>query len=188
MRKMDSVKKAEAKLLFESLGVKPQAIADRFQVSRTVIDRLIVDENWKEPRPGQVDSAAKAAALMKLDGKQVRVSDMDKNAMQEMEKKLAREAADVLVLHRGDWEDHRRVFGSCVFSDIEQAKAAKMSAEAIMLRQKGERETYEIAANKRPMDTYEEQLKKLAGDAQSVTVQTVTMEMRDERVIEGEAQ
>lgn len=183
---MDAVKKAEAKLLFESLGVKPQAIADRFGVSRTIIDRMIVDENWKEPRPGVVDSAAKAAALMKLEGKQVRVSDMDKDAMREMEKKLAREAADVLALHRNDWEQHRQVFGSCVFSDIEQAKAAKMSAEAIMVRQKGERETYEITTNKRPMDTIEEQLKKLAGETQSVTLQTLTMEMRDERVIEGE--
>ena len=55
--------------------------------------------------------------------------------------------ADVIERHRADWSEHRKLFTlQEIKDDFEQGKAAKISAEMLALRQKGERAAYGLDA------------------------------------------
>jgi hypothetical protein len=189
MRKMDDAKWKEAQILYEDFGMNPEQIARNFDVSRPLVDQRISKFNWVKPEPGKLTSPVKAAAIAKAQGvERVKLSDMTRDAMKEVEKRLAQEGSQIIALHREDWQAHRQVFGACATTDIEQARAAKASAEAIILRQKGERETWDIVSNRSSTDSYEEQLKQLVKDADSVQVSSIRMEFgnNNSNAIEGE--
>ena len=63
-------------------------------------------------------------------------------------KKHTREAAediraDVIERHRTDWARHRNLFGlDAIAADFDTGKSAKISAEMLAIRQKGERAAY----------------------------------------------
>lgn len=51
--------------------------------------------------------------------------------------------ASILEAHRGDWEQHRELFTlQAIADEFEQGKSAKISAEMLQIRQKGERDAY----------------------------------------------
>lgn len=55
--------------------------------------------------------------------------------------------SDVLERHRADWDQHRKLFGlSAIADDFEAGKKAKISAEMLLLRQKGESAAYGLDA------------------------------------------
>lgn len=186
MRKMDDAKWKEAQILYEDFGMNPEQIAKKFDVTRPLIDQRIAKYEWKRPDHGTIGSPVKAAAIAKAQGlERVKLSDMTRDAMKEVEKRLAKEGGEIIALHRNDWMEHRKVFGSCATSDIDLAKAAKASAEAIMLRQKGERETWDIVSNRSSTESYEDQLKQLVQEADAVQVNSIRMEFNN-HAIEGE--
>lgn len=59
--------------------------------------------------------------------------------------------ADVIDRHRSDWAEHRKNFKiSEIKDDFENGKKAKISAEMLLIRQKGERAAYGLEDNGAP--------------------------------------
>ena len=129
---------ADPALTFEALGAE-------LGVSKQAISDKCKKENWQRtPDMKSIRERAQLKAdkreLDKLDGKLDTSS--TKIALE------AREAAediraDVIERHRTDWARHRNLFGlDAIAADFDTGKSAKISAEMLAIRQKGERAAY----------------------------------------------
>lgn len=126
-----------------------ESVARGLGVSRVAVTKHALKHGWE--RVQSLASIA-AAAQRKADAKVApQLSGGDKVAAevaQEAAKRLSAEAAvdvraDVIDRHRSDWAEHRRLFTlGAIAADFELGKSAKISAEMLQIRQRGEQAAY----------------------------------------------
>jgi hypothetical protein len=111
-------------------------------VSRVAASKRAAKEAWARPTNlAQINEQAQLQADAKVSPKPSEVSD-------ETLKKTAEQAAvqvraAVLELQREDWKLHRESFTlESVVGNFEKGKEAKISAEMLAIRHRGEREAY----------------------------------------------
>lgn len=134
---------AKARELWESDPTANfETIAGLFGVSRVAVSKRAAGEGWEKVQPlASINEAAQLRADAKVSGETDKVSG-------ETRKRATVEAAidvraDVLERHRADWASHRKHFSlDAIAEEFENGKKAKISAEMLLLRQKGERAAY----------------------------------------------
>lgn len=111
-------------------------LAQKFGVSHQAIQKRAKAEEWGDGADvGEAvrrKVAAKVAGVVATDNPQKKAAAIDA---------AATKVVAVVELHQQEWSDHRESFGS-VPDSIEDGKLAKISAEMLMLRQKGERSAH----------------------------------------------
>lgn len=133
---------ADPSLTFESL-------ADKLGLSRQAVSKRANAEGWA--KVGALRQAAEKAQF-KADGKvaQVAGATSKKDAAATFEASVEIRA-DVIDRHRVDWAEHRKNFAIAeIKEDFENGKKAKISAEMLLIRQKGERAAYGLEDNNAP--------------------------------------
>lgn len=133
----------QARLCWESdPGATFESIATVVGVSRVAVSKRAAKEKWERVESlRSINEKAQLLADTKVSTKPDQVSD-------ETRKRLTVAAAidvraDVLDRHRADWVEHREHFSlSAIATEFEDGKKAKISAEMLLLRQKGERAAY----------------------------------------------
>lgn len=118
-----------------------EALAERLHLSRQAVSKRANAEGWA--KVGALRQAAERAQF-KADGKVAQVagatSKKDVSATFEASVEIR---ADVIDRHRVDWAEHRKLFAIAeIKKDFENGKKAKISAEMLLIRQKGERAAY----------------------------------------------
>lgn len=108
-------------------------LAARFGVSHQAIQKRAKAEGWGDGQ--DVREAVRRKVAEKV-ARVVATENPKKKA--EAIDRAAEAVADVVRAHQDEWQDHRTLFGS-VPIDFERGKLAKISAETITIRQKGER-------------------------------------------------
>jgi hypothetical protein len=141
---------ADPKATFESIGVG-------YGTSRVAVSKQAAKNDWQKVRPL---ASINEAAHLRADARTVEKN--KPNASGEVTPKLSPDPevaprnskmatvqqavnvrADIVERHRADWDEHRRHFElGTIAEDFEQGKKAKISAEMLLLRQKGERAAY----------------------------------------------
>lgn len=132
---------ALARSLWESDSSQTfEAIAKRVDVTRAAVSKRAKQEGWTRPsnlkeisEAAQVQADSQVAPqLLEVDGARAKRDAIHVRSV-------------VLARHRTDWVEHRRHFPlSRIAEDFEAGKQAKISAEMLLLRQRGEREAYGI--------------------------------------------
>jgi hypothetical protein len=139
-----------------------ESIAQDMGVSRVAVSKRAnrADDPWSRPQNMReiVDKAQRRADAREVAAKVS--AEAAKVAVETRKESVAEEAtelrANVLERHRADWSEHRRLFTLAeIKADFEAGKSAKISAEMLTLRQKGERAAYGIedAAPANPMES-----------------------------------
>jgi hypothetical protein len=130
-----------------------ETIGQLLGVSRVAASKKAAKEGWervqnmrqiveKAQRKADVKQAKKVAAKVS-EGK----TETKKVSAETLKAETVEGAVDiranVLEQHRGDWQGHRELFPlEGIRADFETGKKAKISAEMLMIRQKGERAAY----------------------------------------------
>lgn len=125
---------ADPTLTFESL-------AEKLGLSRQAVSKKAKGDGWT--KVGSLRKVAERAQL-KADGKVAQVAGATGKKDQEATFEASVEIrADVIDRHRSDWAEHRKLFTlSEIKKEFEAGKQAKISAEMLAIRQKGERAAY----------------------------------------------
>lgn len=129
------------------LGVSKQAVGKRAKEEgweKTATLRSIVERAHFKADQREVDA--------KVDG------EVDPSTTKRLASREAAEdiRADVIERHRADWAEHRALFALGEIKDkFDAGKSAKISAEMLALRQKGERAAYGIEDTPGPANPME---------------------------------
>ena len=118
-----------------------EGLADRVKLSRQAVSKRAATEGWS--KVGSLRQASERAQF-KADGKvaQVAGATTKKDVAATFEASIEIRA-DVIDRHRVDWAEHRKSFAVAdVKKDFENGKKAKISAEMLLIRHKGERAAY----------------------------------------------
>lgn len=118
-----------------------EGLAERLGLSRQAVSKKAKGENWT--KVGALRKVAEKAQLQ-ADCKVAQVAGATaKNAEQATFDASVEIRADVIDRHRSDWAEHRKLFTLKDIKDkFEAGKQAKISAEMLMIRQRGERAAY----------------------------------------------
>jgi hypothetical protein len=122
-----------------------ESISEQFGVSRQAVSKKANAEGWaKVGALRQVAEKAQLKADAKVAAQVAQVAGATgKNAQQATLEASVEIRADVIDRHRSDWAEHRKLFSLAdVKKDFESGKKAKISAEMLLIRQKGERAAY----------------------------------------------
>lgn len=111
-------------------------LAQRFNVSKSGIIKRAKAEGWSNGQ--DVAEIIRRKVSEKVSG--IVTSDNPKRRAEAIDA-AAGKVASVVERHQQEWTDHRDRFGS-VPDDFENGKLAKISAEMLTIRQKGERAAY----------------------------------------------
>lgn len=119
-------------------GAGYHALAKKYFVDVAAIYRRAKRENWG-------DAAEARAVIRRLVNSRVNSVNTtpDPAAKAAAIEATADEAAAVVLRHRREWEEHRARFG-IVPANAEQARVAKLAAEALRLRQEAERRAWNL--------------------------------------------
>lgn len=118
-----------------------EALADQIKLSRQAVSKRANAQGWA--KVGALRQVVERAQF-KADGKvaQVAGATTKKDGAATFEASVEIRA-DVIDRHRVDWAEHRKNFTIAeVKADFENGKKAKISAEMLLIRQKGERAAY----------------------------------------------
>jgi hypothetical protein len=123
------------------LSLTFEALADKLQLSRQAVSKKAKSDSWS--KVGSLRVVAERAQL-KADGKVAQVAGATTKKDQAATFEASVEIrADVIDRHRSDWAEHRKHFKMVeLHKDFENGKKAKITAEMLMIRQKGERAAY----------------------------------------------
>lgn len=118
-----------------------ESLAPGYGVSRQAMSKKAKGDGWS--KVGALRKVAERAQL-KADGKVAQVagatSKSDEQATFDASVEIR---ADVIDRHRSDWAEHRKLFPLTeIKATFETGKQAKISAEMVLIRQKGERAAY----------------------------------------------
>lgn len=136
-----------------------EAVADQYKVSRQAISKRANAEGWaKVGALRQVVERAQFKADRKVAQVAAQPSEVADATAKRDEQATIEESveirADVIDRHRADWAEHRKFFKlEDLGKDFEAGKKAKISAEMLMIRQKGERAAYGLEDNSAPPPT-----------------------------------
>ena len=120
------------------IGTSFTDLARRFGVSRQAIQKRAKTEGW------QVDQAAVSEVLARVAVK-IATDPAKKDAAIEA---ASDQAAEGILLHRAEWRGHRGLFPlKDLAENFEKGKAAKISAEMIGIRQRHERQAWNLDAD-----------------------------------------
>ncbi|SES64130.1 hypothetical protein SAMN05216200_1033 [Oceanicella actignis] len=114
------------------MGASFGELAARYSVSKSAIVKRAKAECWGDGTDVQAEVRRRAVA------KVTATFTVDPKKKHEAIEAAAENAADLIARQRKDWEEHRLKYGQLP-TDFEIAKQAKISAEMLMIRQKGER-------------------------------------------------
>ena len=114
-------------------GASFRELAEKYGVSHQAVQKRANNEGWSDGQ--DVGEAIRRKVAEKVAGV-VAAANPKKKA--EAIDAAADRAAAVVEMHRIEWSDHRDRFGS-VPDEFEDGKLAKISAEMLTIRQKGER-------------------------------------------------
>lgn len=141
---------ANARLRWEAdTSVTFESVGKLLGVSRAAVSKRAGKEAWSRPESLQ---QINERAQLRADARQAKreshkvaqttpsTSKVDDATRKEAVADLAADIrADVLERHRADWAAHRQLFElASIAKDFEMGKKAKISAEMLLLRQKGE--------------------------------------------------
>ena len=115
------------------VGATFDSLAAKFGVSKTAIVKRSKSEGWGDGK--DLNAAILRKVTEKVTGL---VTSANPKKKAEAIDAAASRAAAVIEMHRAEWSEHRDAFGS-VADDFEQGKHAKISAEMLTIRQRGER-------------------------------------------------
>lgn len=134
---------ADPKENFETIGKS-------LGVSRVAASKRAAKEGWERVQSlRQIVEKAQLQADSKVTAKLSQVTEEERKEATVAQ--AINKRADVLVQHRGDWEEHRELFPLTeIKQDFEVGKQAKISAEMLMIRQKGERAAYGLDTEEDP--------------------------------------
>ena len=119
-------------------GASFPSLATKWGVSYQAIQKRAQKEGWGDGR--DVAECVRRKIAEKVVGVVVGCNPKKKA---EAIDSAADRGAGIIARHRQDWEDHRARFTvNAVADDFELGKSAKISAEMLMIRQKGERSAY----------------------------------------------
>lgn len=124
---------ADPKENFETIG---QAMG----VSRVAVSKRAAKEGWERVKTlRQIVQKAQLQA----DKVSAKVSEVSGAPLKSAAELAVDVRSDVLERHRADWAEHRKFFGlDEIKEDFDNGKKAKISAEMLLIRQKGERAAY----------------------------------------------
>ena len=125
----------------ESAGESFRSLAERFGVSVGAIHKRARREGWGDG--SDVAAVIRREVNAKVNGVHLADDDLENRAAAIED--AAERGADVIRLHRADWQAHRARFGSAP-ENVNEAKLARMSAEMLRIRQAGEREAWGLDA------------------------------------------
>lgn len=118
-----------------------ETIGKEMGVSRVAVSKHADKEGWARAKNlRQINERAHLEADVKVTPKLSDVSDVTGKTTEQAAVDVR---SDLLVSHRGDWVSHRELFPIAdIKADFESGKKAKISAEMLAIRQKGERAAY----------------------------------------------
>lgn len=124
----------EARAMRET-GSTLTAVAAHFGIDRAGVSRRAKAENWSDG--SDVSEVIRRKVTERAHGI---VTSGDAKKRNEAINKAVDKAAEVVLRHKAEWQEHRSLFGvSEIKSDFNTGKSAKISAEMLMIRQKAER-------------------------------------------------
>jgi hypothetical protein len=139
-----------------------ESIALQVGVSRQAACKRAEKEGWARPANlRQINERAQLQADAKVASKPVEV---DSPSSKTLEQAAVDVRAHVLEKHRTDWISHRALFTLAdIAADFDRGKQAKISAEMLLLRQKGEREAYGLGNESLPPNDPAKVVRELIG-------------------------
>ncbi|RTL00413.1 MAG: hypothetical protein EKK59_04485 [Neisseriaceae bacterium] len=136
---------AEARQLWETDPQQTfESVASRMGVSRPAVSNKAKRDGWERKKTlRQIVERAQIQA----DKVTTKLSDLPGVTSKTDTEAAIDVRADVLERHRSDWRTHRELFTlQSISADFDAGKKAKISAEMLMIRQKGERAAYGLDA------------------------------------------
>lgn len=136
---------AEARQLWETDPQQTfESIAAGMGVSRPAVSNKAKKDGWERKKTlRQIVERAQIQA----DKVTTKLSDVAGVTLKTATEAAIDVRADVLERHRSDWAQHRALFTlEEISADFDSGKKAKISAEMLMIRQKGERAAYGLDA------------------------------------------
>lgn len=131
---------ADPTLTFESLG-------KTLAVSREAVGQRARKDGWqRDPSLHDVARRAQFKADQREASSKV-PAEVPGGRLKTDSRALAEDIrADVIERHRADWAEHRQLFAtSDIAANFEIGKSAKISAEMLSIRQRGERDAYGLS-------------------------------------------
>lgn len=118
-----------------------EGLAEKLGLSRQAVSKKAKGDNWS--KVGALRKVAERAQL-KADRKVAQVAGATPKSAEDATFEASVEIrADVIDRHRSDWAEHRKLFRlQDIKAKFEAGKQAKISAEMLLIRQKGERAAY----------------------------------------------
>lgn len=137
-----------------------EALADKLTVSRQAISKKAKADGWAKVaslrdvvEKAQFRADTKVANKVAAQVAQVAGATAKSDATATYDESVDIRA-DVIDRHRVDWAEHRREFAIAeIKTNFENGKKAKISAEMLLIRQKGERAAYGLEDNNAPPPT-----------------------------------
>lgn len=133
-----------------------ETIAEQYGVTRQAVSKKAKADGWS--KVGALRQVVERAQL-KADAKVAKVAQEGSKvaaATAKTDRQVTLDAsveirAEVIGRHRQDWAEHRKHFDlAAVRKDFEVGKKAKISAEMLLIRQKGERAAYGLEESGAP--------------------------------------
>ena len=116
---------------YEGVGKSQSALAKKYGVSRKAIQNHIATEGWQR----DISQALQTATDVKVAGV---VAGCDPKKKQKAIDAESTKRAAVTVRHRAEWDDHETLVNRAIKErDFDVAKLAKITAEALKIRQEG---------------------------------------------------
>lgn len=128
----------------ESAGESFASLAERFHVSAAAICRRAGREGWG-------DGTDVSTVIRRKVNAHVNGVDDQPNGTNDPETRVAaieqaaKRGAEIILIHRAEWQVHRARFGAAP-ADMTEVKLARLSAEMLRIRQAGEREAWGLGA------------------------------------------
>ncbi len=130
----------------EATGASFPDLAKRHGISHQAIQKRAKAEGWSDG--ADVAKTIRAKVAEKVAGV---VAGCNQKKKAEAIDAAAESGATVIRKHQSEWQDHRNKFGS-VPATFEDGKLAKISAEMLAIRQKGERLAHGIEDAKQEVE------------------------------------
>ena len=146
MARLTSQKWQQARRKWEADPVATfESVAEQYKISRQAVSKRAKAEGWA--KVGALRQVAERAQL-KADAKVAQGATKVARATGKKDAHATLDAsveirAEVIGRHRQDWDQHRKTFAvAALGKDFEAGKRAKISAEMLLIRQRGERAAY----------------------------------------------
>lgn len=127
----------------EASGESFKSLAERFGVSANAIHKRAKREGWGDG--SDVGAVIRRRVDAKVDGVNLAADETPETRAAAIEA-AAERGADVIRMHRNDWQAHRARFGSAP-ADMNEARLGKLAAEMLRARQEGERKAWGLDAD-----------------------------------------